>query len=179
MIGTGTRSNRRGRRELLAALAGIAALVASGAAAAFVHPTALAYDSRQAPRTLDPTAELHCLALNVYHEARSESEQGKFAVARVTLNRVASPRYPDTVCEVVWQRRQFSWTLDGRSDRPYDRRAWDDALWVATVAYLFDPQSMVGDATHYHAAYVTPHWAEAYRQVARVGTHIFYAPRES
>lgn len=32
--------------------------------------------------------ELECLALNIYHEARSESLAGQYAVADVTVNRV-------------------------------------------------------------------------------------------
>jgi spore germination cell wall hydrolase CwlJ-like protein len=143
-------------------------------AIAYVHPIALGLESRADDRRFDATAEIHCLALNVYHEARSEPDQGKFAVARVTLNRVASRRYPDSVCKVVWQRAQFSWTRDGRSDRPRDIRAWQKALWVATVAYEFNPMNMVGQSTHYHAVYVRPFWASAHRRVNRIGRHIFY-----
>ncbi|MCR4301881.1 MAG: cell wall hydrolase, partial [Sulfuricaulis sp.] len=47
---------------------------------------------------------LTCLALNVYFEARGEPSAGQFAVAEVTMNRVASGRYPDTVCGVVHQK---------------------------------------------------------------------------
>ena len=47
------------------------------------------------------SAGLFCLALNVYFEARSEDVVGQYAVAEVTLNRVASDRFPDTVCDVV------------------------------------------------------------------------------
>ncbi len=61
--------------------------------------------------------EVFCLAQNIYFEASVEHRVGKSAVAHVTLNRVDSPRYPDSVCEVVWQDRQFSWTQDGKSDR--------------------------------------------------------------
>ncbi|NIO43392.1 MAG: hypothetical protein GTO41_26515, partial [Burkholderiales bacterium] len=49
--------------------------------------------------------ELNCLALNVYHEARGEPMAGQYAVAEVTMNRVASRRYPNTVCKVVFQKK--------------------------------------------------------------------------
>ena len=52
--------------------------------------------------------DLECLVRNVYHECRGESLIGQAAVAHVTLNRVRSPAYPDTVCGVVWQSGQFS-----------------------------------------------------------------------
>lgn len=69
----------------------------------------------------------------------------------LTLNQVRSRRYPDSVCKVVWQRGQFSWTRDGCSDRPRNLRAWNEALWVATAAYDVNPLNLVGHATHYHA----------------------------
>ena len=118
--------------------------------------------------------ELRCLALNVYYEARNEPLEGKFAVAAVTMNRVRSPRFPSTVCAVVWQRRQFSWTHDGRPDNPYELEPWHEALWVATLTYKFGHPSNVGGATNYHAVYTQPVWASSLQKVARVGRHIFY-----
>src|SRR5690606_38542738 len=44
-----------------------------------------------------------CLATAVYFEARSEPYKGQVAVAQVVINRVFSPFYPDTVCDVVYQ----------------------------------------------------------------------------
>jgi len=54
--------------------------------------------------------ETHCLAQNVYHEARGESWHGKMAVALVTLNRTEHWRFPKTICKVVYQPGQFTWT---------------------------------------------------------------------
>ena len=54
------------------------------------------------PKPIDIN-QMHCLATNIYHEARGESIKGKSAVAHVTMNRVTSNRYPNTVCEVVYQ----------------------------------------------------------------------------
>lgn len=172
----GRYSRRRCFGSVSAAILGFAATLVSTAAVAFVHPAALGPDSSFGLHRLDATTELHCLALNVYHEARSEPDEGKFAVARVTLNRVQSPRYPNSICEVVWQRRQFSWTRDGRSDMPYNRDAWKEALWVATITRDFNPLSMVGRATHYHAIYVQPMWAASHRRIRQIGKHIFYEP---
>ena len=55
-------------------------------------------------------SEVDCLARNIYHEARGESEAGWMAVAWTTLNRTRDERFPDTVCKVVAQPHQFSWT---------------------------------------------------------------------
>ena len=47
--------------------------------------------------------QLQCMALNIYHEARSDSALGQEAVGMVTMNRVYSDKYPDTICDVVYQ----------------------------------------------------------------------------
>ena len=172
-------ANRRIRCTLGRALMGLTlGLIAWSGARANVHPTALYFEHEEAA-TLSPTVELHCLALNIYHEARNEPDEGKFAVAQVTLNRVRSARFPDTVCDVVWQRSQFSWTSDGRPDRPYNEESWDEALWIATIAFEFTPPSVVGDATHYHADYVAPYWAKKKRRVRSIGRHVFYESNDA
>lgn len=124
----------------------------------------------------------NCLALNVYHESRGESLMGRMMVAQVTMNRAADPRWPDTVCEVVYQDRkpdsnfnaQFSWVDDGKPDHPHDPDAWRDALFLA-MDVLEDQSILPGsDANHYHAVSVTPYWADDLQLVGRVDEHIFY-----
>lgn len=118
-----------------------------------------------------------CLALNVYFEARSEAINAQFAVAQVTMNRVLSNKYPDTVCDVVWQRKQFSWTHDGKSDRPREEQAWRRAKWVAAVT-LNDVDNSVDilprSALYFHADYVKPYWVSSLVKVTQIGRHIFY-----
>ena len=62
----------------------------------------------------DFNKQLACLTKNIYYEAASESYEGKLAVAQVTLNRANDPKFPSTICGVVYQRTlgtcQFSWT---------------------------------------------------------------------
>ena len=72
-----------------------------------------------------------CLAMNVYWEARNQSIAGQVAVAQVTMNRVASPDYPNDVCGVVHQHKQFSWQWDGKSDVPKEDASWNKAQMVA------------------------------------------------
>jgi len=50
--------------------------------------------------------DVDCLAKNIYYEAGSEPEEGKVAVAMVTINRVRDGRFGKTVCSVVEQRTQ-------------------------------------------------------------------------
>ena len=94
------------------------------------------------------------LACNVYWEARTESPQGMMAVIAVTMNRVASDKFPDTIHEVVWQNKQFSWTHDGKVDRPRNRPTWEQALRISrrftvTSEYV---QGLCPTATQINAA---------------------------
>lgn len=122
-----------------------------------------------------------CLALNVYHEARSDPDMGQYAVAHVVINRVQSDRFPDDVCSVVKQgyhkgkhRCQFSWYCDGMSDIPRESRAWAKAMLVADDVMQGSVPDMTDGATHYHANYVRPWWAKHYTRTVQHGTHIFY-----
>ena len=119
--------------------------------------------------------EIGCLAMNLYHEGRGESAKGRAAIAAVTMNRVSNPSYPDTVCEVVWQRKQFSWTkIAARHHVIRDLDAWLDAL---TTAQLFIDDAVlanIGAATHYHAEHIEPYWAVTEKPIGKVGSHYFY-----
>ena len=62
-------------------------------------------------------AELEVLLKIVEAEAGCEDEEGKLLVANVILNRLNSPKFPDSITEVVFQREngvaQFSPAYDG------------------------------------------------------------------
>lgn len=119
--------------------------------------------------------ELGCLAMNIYHEARGETQQGKMAVAAVTMNRIENKHYPNTACEVVWQRKQFSWTdLKVKYHLIKDVKAWGDALDIAQYFMQGENWSGVGKATHYHATSVSPNWKDDNQLIAKVGNHLFY-----
>jgi spore germination cell wall hydrolase CwlJ-like protein len=154
----------RSARAFATALLLVAALVPGPGARAFASKDVAAREQ----------AEIRCLALNIYHEARGESRAVKRAVAAVTLNRVEDDRFPDTVCEVVWQEDQFSWTADGRSDRPRDALKWREALRLAEDAYRWGGSAEVGDAIFFHHERVHPKWARGLRVVYRAGGHLFY-----
>ncbi|MBL8660479.1 MAG: cell wall hydrolase [Rhodospirillales bacterium] len=129
----------------------------------------------------DIDAELHCLALNIYWEARSEPKLGQFAVAAVTLNRVGHKHFPNTVCGVVSQgeglgphRCQFSWMCDGKNNEPRNDKAWREAEHIARSMVYLDLPDPTGGALWYHADYVSPEWATAMAQITQIGRHLFY-----
>jgi len=132
--------------------------------------------------------EIDANSMNIYFEAALESTAGKLAVAQVTLNRVKSNHYPNTVCSVVKQGRhhesgfpvrdrcQFSWYCDGKHDTPSMGKMWGEsqkvAIYVLENAKLLD---ITDGATHYHADYIeNPRWAIARHKTMQIDTHIFY-----
>tara|TARA_B100000242_G_scaffold289337_1_gene259014 strand:- start:194 stop:697 length:504 start_codon:yes stop_codon:yes gene_type:complete len=136
--------------------------------------------------------ETHCMALNIYHEAKNQSFVGQVAVGLVTMNRVRDHRYPNTVCEVVYQgpsrpswkdpnkripirhKCQFSWYCDGKSDEARDKKAWWKAVEYARMVMSHRILDVTEGATHYHATYVRPAWASQKTRTTRIETHIFY-----
>lgn len=122
-----------------------------------------------------------CLARAIYFEARSESELGQLAVAKVILNRVRNPLYPTTICDVVYQGAdqpgcQFSFACDGRPDKPRPGRAWEQAKKVAGRALAGDTdEQIISTATHFHADYVRPKWSDSMTRLIKIGRHIFYS----
>jgi N-acetylmuramoyl-L-alanine amidase len=127
--------------------------------------------------------DLRCLAENIYFEGRGESLKGQYAIAEVTMNRLASRHFPDTICEVVhdtrWDRvrrrlvAHFSWTALELKSTP-NGPAWERAMEVATAVYDNNYTPVMPDALFYHATYVHPYWANSKRVVAKIGKHIFY-----
>lgn len=127
-----------------------------------------------------------CLSLNIYFEARSSSFADQIAVADVTLNRVKSPRFPNTICTVVRQgqyykgqpikhRCQFSWYCDGESDKPLNKQAWYEAQSLALLMmYTQKYRGITEGALFYHADYVKPYWTSSMQYIGTIGRHKFY-----
>lgn len=122
----------------------------------------------------DGDAQWQCLRRAIYFESRGETLKGQFAVAEVILNRVDSPRYPKTICGVVQQTCQFSYTCDGQSDRMSDAGAADVAGRIARVMMDGAPRALTMGATHFHTPSVRPDWANRFPRTASIGAHLFY-----
>jgi len=137
--------------------------------------------------TLSPV-QAECLAKNLYFEARNQSDAGGIAVSHVVLNRVASSRYPNNVCDVVTQAKrnsagrlirhkcQFSWYCDGLSDWPKEREAWGHAQSLARQAYLLHSNGfdITDGSLFYHTKAVNPRWNRNMTPVMVIDDHIFW-----
>lgn len=138
--------------------------------------------------------DMICLTQNIYFESRDQPLVGQVAVAFVTINRVDSWRYADSICAVVRAGYKpnradchFSWYCDGQSDYPHDnaieRKAWNTAKIIAKAVirnrdYIVDPTN---GSTHYHSNKVSPWWAPKIAYIGTIGDHLFYVegePRE-
>ena len=136
--------------------------------------------------------EIACLAVNIYHEARGESKDGQIAVAFVTLNRVKSNSYPDTICGVVYQgyhkpswrdetkmvpirhRCQFSWYCDGKPDIVRDFDIYEEIIELSIDVWEDRYEDNTQGSLFYHADYVEPTWAQHMAKTVKIDRHIFY-----
>ena len=119
-----------------------------------------------------------CLSLALYHEARGEKLLGQLMVAKVIVNRVASPRWPSSMCNVITQDRQFSFYRKGKAPSPRDEVAWAKAQKLA-VQIINDPDILPYTiADHYHTVDVHPVWRRKLYRIVRIGKHIFYSYKQ-
>lgn len=122
--------------------------------------------------------QLNCLTSVAYNEARGEGIEGMTEVSRVVLNRVASPVHPNTVCEVVNQRKQFSYgeplnttqafSMAYHNPRVHNEKSWGEAM----LSVVYSPKFT--GATHFHTVDTNPYWTSDMIKLGQVGNHIFY-----
>lgn len=139
-------------------------------------PAALAVDLN---RSVPAVPSDVCLIDNILHEARGEPVEGQLAVLEVVFTRALRSDFPDTLCEVVNQPYQFSWTNPGAVKGRITESEWTLAARVVyTYIYSEDlPESPVAGATHYlnpDKVDKLPQWYYEYTYVGTVGNHEFF-----
>ena len=140
-------------------------------------------------KIVDPK-QLNCLAKNIFYEAGSESLSGQAAVARVVMNRIAHG-FGKNPCAVVYQVShvdklvddeiqkvklcQFSWVCENKGDPNKNSTRYKQAEQVAYDVLAYDAYTEVlpKSALFFHNLTVDPLWP--YKQVAKIGNHIFYS----
>lgn len=122
------------------------------------------------------TDEAVCLAQNIFFESAYEPLEGIEAVAAVVFNRKTSKFYPNTICGVVYQAKQFSWTADYSKWRRIPPLKYI-VLAKTLIANRTLIQSSYDHLTHFHHVGISPRWGQSsmmdYR--ATYGQHKFYA----
>lgn len=141
-----------------------------------VERTLMAHVKKREAEVAFQAKEEYCMAKNIYHEAGVESEKGKIAVGQVTLNRVSTGRWGNSICEVVYAYKQFSWTLEPHKLKEEPKGPlWEASLAAAQKVFAGKRVHAVGDSLFYHTNYIkTPYWAERKAFIVQVGQHLFY-----
>ncbi|MCF6464307.1 spore cortex-lytic enzyme [Clostridium sp. Cult2] len=110
----------------------------------------------------------YLLARTIHGEARGEPYIGKVAVAAVVLNRVRSPKFPNTVAGVVYQPLAFTAVADGQINLTPNKdsiKAARDALngWDPTYGCLY----------YWNPATATSRWIWSRKVTLKIGKHWF------
>jgi spore germination cell wall hydrolase CwlJ-like protein len=123
--------------------------------------------------------EVDCLASVIYFEARGETIEGQQAVAEVVLHRVMSDSYPNTICGVVKQPKQFSWYNGGYVPKMKEPKAKQHSYTMAYKMLTMQYVPTVPRAQFFHTVGTYPKWSKAFKKVKQIGGHIFYAKYDS
>lgn len=126
--------------------------------------------------------QIHCMAENIFYEARREPYAGQAAVARVVVNRVKHG-FANTPCKVIYQVTktdsgskicQFSWVCEGKSKPNQRDPSYLKALQISYQVLAFDAyKDVVPKSTlFFHNLSVSPNWK--HYKAKQIGNHIFY-----
>lgn len=113
--------------------------------------------------------ERDLLARLIHSEARGENFIGKVAVASVILNRVESPKFPNSISGVVYQPLAFEPVMNGQIHLRPDQEAFKAAKaalkgWDPTRNALY----------FYNPAKVSPYnWIWSRNTIEKIGEHLF------
>jgi N-acetylmuramoyl-L-alanine amidase len=128
--------------------------------------------------------EYYLLAKIIECEARDESFEGKLAVGLVVMNRVKSPRFPNTIEGVIFQKGQFQPVVDGGWTSKEPSPASFEAAYQALegVGVIGENGEPVGDAMFFIYESIADQgsieWFKSkLRYVTTIGNHDFYTYR--
>lgn len=133
--------------------------------------------------------EYRCAVRNLYHEGRGEGLVGQAFIVKSVLNRVRDTKHPHSICKVIYQRMQFSWTHQipkNKQQVPNKTTSEKELLKqleaLSTVVILLDRVGIdfTDNSKYYHSTRVKPKWD--YSKLVKikvVGNHVFYKRKEN
>ena len=116
-------------------------------------------------------AQIECLSRVAYHEAKGESDRGMIAVMQVTMNRVKSEKFANTICGVVYSPNQYSWSKYNppiKEPKQYER-----AKRLAYEVVNGKKHYISGKALYFNSLHKQPRGTVC---TIRIGGHSFYKP---
>lgn len=112
--------------------------------------------------------DVSLLASIIHGEARGEPYEGQVAVGAVVLNRVASPNFPNSIAEVIYQPGAF----DAVRDKQFYLEPNETALQAARDALNgWDPSN--GALYYWNPATATSRWIWSVPITTSIGRHVF------
>ena len=109
------------------------------------------------------------LARAIYAEARGESFEGQVAVGAVIVNRMESPKFPNTIEGVLYQPNQFKCVENGRINQEPNQNAYKAAQQAINgedpskgALFFFNPETSED-----------PSAFDRYEVTVRIGNHVF------
>ena len=116
--------------------------------------------------------EMECLSLNAYFESKGESDKGMLAVIHTTLNRVKDKRFPKTVCGVVYQKSQYSWTKYNPKVKEQEQYARAERLAKEVIAGKHKDSTY--GALYFVHVKINRNWLEKLTYTCTIGNHKFF-----
>ncbi|MCI8528013.1 MAG: cell wall hydrolase [Lachnospiraceae bacterium] len=118
--------------------------------------------------------DAYLLAKIAMAEAEGEDVEGKALVILVVLNRVWSDKFPDSIPEVIFQKRQFSPVGNGRFDRVEPNRECYEALELIQLNKWDESQG----ALYFESEGESSWHRDNLHFIFRHGNHYFYIDKE-
>ena len=112
---------------------------------------------------------LYWLSHIIYAESGNQPLRGKIAVGNVVMNRLASPDFPNTIYEVLFQKNQFSPAMSGSIYRE------PNAASVQAAKMVMDGAEALEDVLFFNRKGMNTRAARNRPFVATIGGHSFYA----
>jgi len=132
------------------------------------------------------SSDREILATCMVLEAGGEGPEGMQAVLNVILNRAHGNLYrmvPETIKYGAFSCMSDIWKQSAPDYSPLVNRAtsqagaYDQAMQLITLMEEGFLADNTHGATHYHADYIHPYWADRLRFLTQIGHHIFYVER--
>ena len=121
-----------------------------------------------------------CLRDNIFFEARNQSTLGMAMVGVVTIERTKMSNFPNTICGVVYETAQFSWTRHRPKPNMKNKveyKAWKMCGLIAANLLLNSDgiDDIYKNVAYYHKTTIHPKWANSMRREFVVQDHVFYS----
>lgn len=130
-------------------------------------------DPKQSQTQKLSKAQIECLSINAYMEARNQGVKGMQAVTWAVLNRTKHPAYPSNPCAVIKQPQQFSW-VSNKPVQVKEKDAYKQAERVVEGVLSGKLKDNTNASTHFHSTRIKPVWASRLSYTTTIGSHCFY-----